>query len=179
MSRIKSENCNLATIEGDSRKRLMLLQTLRTPDFGDLAGAFPGWNLRFRQLGCGPLRGHLQFLQLGGIQVFRLSVNRMVHIEGWPPPGSFGLFPVLAANESAVWGGRHLKAGQVRVFDPSQDADHVTAPVNYQLVGLALHGDLYRKEGSVLGGIDLGERLVGKEVVTTSPTRPMAETRFI
>jgi hypothetical protein len=44
----------------------------------------------------------------------------MIHIEGWPTPGFFGCFPVLAANENAVWSGRHLKAGQVRVFDPGQ-----------------------------------------------------------
>ena len=31
----------------------MLLQTLRTRDFDELAGAFPQWDLRFRQLGRG------------------------------------------------------------------------------------------------------------------------------
>src|SRR5262249_10139371 len=107
------------------------------------------------------------FLQLGGIQVFRATVNRMIHIEGWPPPGSFGCIPVLAANENAVWGGRRLKAGQVRVFDPGQEADHVTAADHYHLVALMVDGDLFRQE--VLGGLDLEERLVGKEVVTTSP----------
>jgi AraC family ethanolamine operon transcriptional activator len=169
MGTIKSENCNVATIERDNRRRLMLLQTLRTRDFDELAAAFPQWNLRFGQFGRGPFRGHLQFLQLGGIQVFRVAVNRMIHIEGWPPPGTFGCFPVLAANENAVWGGRRLKAGQVRVFDPDQEADHMTAADHYQLVALAVDGDLFRQEVPVLGGFDQEERLVGKEVVTTSP----------
>jgi AraC family ethanolamine operon transcriptional activator len=169
MSIIKSENCNFATIESDTRRRRMLLQTLRTRDFDELAGALPQWNLRFRQFGCGPFRGQLQLLQLGGIQVFRVAVNRMMHIEGWPPPGSFGCFPVLAANANAVWGGRRLKAGQVRVFDPRQEADHVTAADHYQLVALAVDGDLFRQQVTVLGGLDPDERLVGKEVVTTSP----------
>jgi hypothetical protein len=44
----------------------MLLQTLRTGDFDELAGAFPGWDLRFRQLGRGPFRGRLPFLQREG-----------------------------------------------------------------------------------------------------------------
>jgi hypothetical protein len=147
----------------------MLLQTLRTRDFDELAGAVPRWNLRFRQLGRGPFRGVLQLLQLGGIQIFRVAVTRMMHIEGWPPPVSFGCFPVLAANENAVWGGRHLRAGQVRVFDPGQEADHVTAADHYQLVALALDGELFRQEVSVLGGFDPNERRVVKEVVTTSP----------
>jgi AraC family transcriptional regulator, ethanolamine operon transcriptional activator len=145
----------------------MLLQTLRTRDFDELAGAFPRWDLRFRQFGRGPFRGHVQFLQLGVIQVYRTAVNGMIHIEGWPPPGSFGCCPVLAANENAVWGGRRLKAGQVRVFDPGQGTDHMTAADHYQLVALMVDGDLFRQE--VLGGLDLEERLVGKEVVTTSP----------
>ena len=122
----------------------MRLQTLPTRDFDELAGAFPRWDLRFRQLSRGPFRGRLQFLQLEGVQVFRLSVNRLIHIEGCPPPGSFGCFPVLAANENALWNGRRLKAGQVRVFDPGQEADHVTAADYYQLVALAVDGELFR-----------------------------------
>ena len=77
-------------MERVNRRRLILLQTLRTRDFDELAGAFPPWDLRFRQFGRGPFQGHLQFLQLGVIQVFRAAVNRMIHIEGWPLPGSFG-----------------------------------------------------------------------------------------
>jgi AraC family ethanolamine operon transcriptional activator len=169
MRTIKSENRNLATIESDNRRRLMLLQTLRTRDFDELAGAFPRWNLRFRQFGRGPYRGHAQFLQLGRIQVFRVAVNRMIHIEGWSPPGSFGCIPVLAANENAVWGGRRLKAGQIRVFDPGQAADHMTAAAHYQLVSLVVDGELFRQEMPLLGGFDQEECLVAKEVVTTSP----------
>jgi hypothetical protein len=83
---IKSENCNGATIERDNRRWLMLLQTLRTRDCDELAVAFPGWDLRFRQLGRGPFWGRLRLLQLQGVQVFRLSVNRLMHVEGCPPP---------------------------------------------------------------------------------------------
>jgi AraC family ethanolamine operon transcriptional activator len=94
----------------------------------------------------------------------------MMHIEGWPPPGSFGCFPVLAANENAVWSGRHLKAGQVRLYKPGQVTDHLTAADHYQLVALALDADLVRQEVPVLGGFDPDKHLAGKEVVTTSPT---------
>jgi AraC family ethanolamine operon transcriptional activator len=147
----------------------MHLQTLNTRDFDELAEAFPGWDLRFRQLGRGPFRGRLQFLQLEGVQVFRLSVNRLMHIEGCPPPGSFGCFPVLHPNQKAVWSGRRLKVGQVRVGGLNQTADHLTAPDHYQVVGLVVVGDLFRDEVSVLGGFDAEERLRGKEAITTGP----------
>jgi AraC family ethanolamine operon transcriptional activator len=157
------------TIVRRNRIRRVILQTLSTPDFDELAQAFPCWDLRFRQLGRGPFRGRLQLLQLQGVQVFRLSVNRRLHIEGCPPPDSFGCFPVLSANTKAVWSGRRLKMGQVRVFDLNQTTDHVTAPDDYQLVALVVQGDLFRKEVSVLGGFDAAERLRGKEAITTSP----------
>jgi hypothetical protein len=83
----KSENCKLVTRARGNRRRPVLLQTLSTRDFDELVQAFPRWGLRFRQLGRGPFRGHLQSLRLGGTQVFRAAVNRRMHIEGWPPPG--------------------------------------------------------------------------------------------
>jgi AraC family ethanolamine operon transcriptional activator len=55
------------------------------------------------------------------------------------------------------------------VFDPGQEADHVTAADHYQLVALAMDGDLFRQDAQVLSGCDLEERLVGREAVTTSP----------
>ena len=51
----------------------MLLQTLTTRDFAELAGAFPRWDLRVRQLGGGPFRGELQFLGGGVRQVGRFG----------------------------------------------------------------------------------------------------------
>jgi AraC family ethanolamine operon transcriptional activator len=45
----------------------------------------------------------------------------------------------------------------------------VSAPANYRVVGLVIDGDLYRKEVRVLGGSDLEERRVGREVITTNP----------
>ena len=68
----------------------MLLQTLTTRDFDELAAALPRWDLRFRQFGRGPFGGQLQLLQHEGTLIFQLAVNRMIHIEGGPPPGSFG-----------------------------------------------------------------------------------------
>ena len=77
----------------------MRLQTLTTCDFDELAGTFPRWELRSRQLSRGPFVGQLQFFELGGIQVLRAAVNRMIHVEGWRPPGWFGCAPVLTPNE--------------------------------------------------------------------------------
>ena len=71
----------------------MLLQALSTPDFDELSQAFRRWDLRIRQLGRGPFRGQLQFLQLGGAQVFRAAVNRRAHVEGWPPPAALAAPP--------------------------------------------------------------------------------------
>ena len=68
-------------------------------------------------------------------------------------------------KKKAVWSSRRLKVGQVRVFDGNQTTNHATAPDHYQLVGLVVEGDLFRKEVSVLGGLDAKERLRGKEAI--------------
>src|SRR5262249_19147828 len=96
---------NPATIDRGNRRRIVLLQTLETRDFDELALALPLRNLRFRQLGRGAFRGELQFLKLEGVEVFRVAFNRMVHTQGWPSPDSFACAPVLAANENSVWRG--------------------------------------------------------------------------
>jgi AraC family ethanolamine operon transcriptional activator len=147
----------------------MVVHTLGTQDFDELADALPRWHLRCRQLGRGPFRGQLQVLQLGAVQVFRIAANRRLHFDGRPPPDSFGCFPVLVANENAVWGGRRLKTGQVRVGGPGLDADHVTAAGAYQLVGMLLDGALVREALPVLGACDLEKFLAGTDAVTTSP----------
>ena len=54
MGTIKSENCNPPTIERVNRRRRVRLQTLTTCDFDELAGTFPRWELRSRQLSRGP-----------------------------------------------------------------------------------------------------------------------------
>jgi hypothetical protein len=49
MANIKSENCNSVTIARVDRRRLVLLQTLETRDFDEMAQALPQWDLRFLQ----------------------------------------------------------------------------------------------------------------------------------
>ncbi len=146
----------------------MLLQTLRTRDFDELAEAFRRWDLRFRQLGGGSFRGELKFLQLGAIQILRASCNRRIHAQGSPPPGSFGFTPVLPRNEGALWRGRRCKTGQFVTIDPGQESDHITA-ADYEIVGLTVDGDFFRECAAVLGGFDPDERLAGRLPVTSSP----------
>jgi len=75
----------------------------------------------------------------------------------------------VAANENAVWRGRRLKVGQVKVLVPGQQMDHLTAAHHYQQVALALDGALVREAAGVLGGFDLEECRAVTEAVTTSP----------
>jgi hypothetical protein len=87
-----------------------------------------------------------------------------------------GFSPKIVRPKS--WG-RSLNAGQVRVFDPGQAADHVTAADHYQMVVLAVDGDLFRQEVLVLGGFDQEERLARKEMVTTVTTSPTYAPRRV
>jgi AraC family ethanolamine operon transcriptional activator len=155
------------------------LQTLSTRDFDELAGAFPRWDLRIRQLGGGPFRGELQFLQLGAVQVLQVSCNQRIHAQDSPPPGSFGFAPVLPRNEGAFWRGRRCRPGQFVTIDPSQQSDHVTTEAGYEFVALTVDGDFFRECAAVLGGFDPEERLVGRLAVTSGPARCRALTAHL
>jgi AraC family transcriptional regulator, ethanolamine operon transcriptional activator len=146
----------------------VLLQTLSTRDFDELAKGFRRWNLCFRQLGTGSFWGELKLLQLGGIQIFRVSCNRRMHVEGSPPPDSFGFIPVLPSNEGAIWRGRRCKTGQVVVGDPSLEPDHISAAES-KGVGVIVDGNFFRECAAVLGGFDAEERLTGRVAVTSTP----------
>ena len=146
----------------------MHLETLRTRDLDELAEGFHRWNLRFRQLGAGSFRGELKFLELGGIQIVRVSCNRRLHTQGSPPPGRFAFAPVLPKNEGALWRGRRCKTGQVVVIDPGQECEHITT-TDYEFLGLSLDGDFFRECAAVLGEFDLEERLARRVAVTSNP----------
>jgi AraC family transcriptional regulator, ethanolamine operon transcriptional activator len=145
----------------------VLVQTLSTRDFDELAEGLRAWNPRIRQLSGGLFRGDLKFLQLGEIQIFRVSCNRRLHALG-PLPGSFGFTPVLPSNEGAIWRGRRCKTGQVVAIAPGQEADRITA-AEHEAVTLTVDGDFFRECAAVLGGFDLEERLAGRIAVTSSP----------
>jgi AraC family ethanolamine operon transcriptional activator len=148
----------------------MLLQTLSTCDFDELAAAFPQWDLRFRQLDGGSFRGEIKFLQLDGIQVGWASCNRRIHAQGSPPPDMFAFAPVLPRNEGALWRGRRCETGQVVTIDPGQEIDHITTEAGYEFVALTVDGGFFRDCAAVLGGFDPKERLAGRVAVTPRPT---------
>jgi len=144
------------------------IRSLRTSDFDEWAAALQGWRLRPQQLGRGPFRGEAQFLHFGGVQIFRLAVNRTLLAQGSFPPNTFGYAPVVTVNEGAIWHRKHLKSGQVRVVAPGQDADHVTS-ADYQMVALMVEGNRFREWGALCCGFDPAERLAGRDAVTTDP----------
>jgi AraC family transcriptional regulator, ethanolamine operon transcriptional activator len=156
----------------------MLLHTLSTRDFDELAEGLRRWELRFRQLVGGSFQGELKFLQLGAIQVLRVSCNRRIHAQGSPPPGSFGFAPVLPRNEGALWRGHRCKTGQVVTIEPGQEADHITA-ADYEIVALTVDGDFFRECAAVLDGFDPDERLVGRVAVTPRPASCRALTAHL
>jgi len=78
----------------------VLLQTLRTRDFDELAEGFRRWDLRFRQLGGGPFRGELKFLQLGAVQLLGSPAAGGFMSRARPRPAASGSPPSCRATRA-------------------------------------------------------------------------------
>ena len=141
---------------------------LKTTDFDVIAAALGRWDLELQQLGRGPFLGELHRVQVGGISVLRLDVNRVIQARGANGPGGYVFSPVLPANASATWRGRRLKPGQINVNTPSSVVDHLTS-ADYSLLSLDVDVEALQTSAEVLCGLDLGERLAARKALSPGP----------
>lgn len=135
-----------------------LVLSLKTRDFDEMAAILPRWNSRYQQLSRGTFAGELRFVQVGGIQIYRVAVNQVIQARGVQPPDSYVFIPVTPSQGPTTWRGRELRPGRVVVLGPGQDHDHRTAHT-YESISMTVAGPLLRRSIALLQGIDLEDRL--------------------
>jgi AraC family transcriptional regulator, ethanolamine operon transcriptional activator len=138
---------------------------LRSTDFDEIALAFQRWNHRFQQLSRGPFRGSFALAQAEGVQLLRVSVNRVIHAQGAPPRDSFLFAPVGEDNRGAVFRKRHLPVGALVAIAPGGEMDHLSS-ADYSTLALTVDGQALRASAAVLGGVEPDKVLGGKVAVT-------------
>jgi AraC family ethanolamine operon transcriptional activator len=146
----------------------LVVHSLQTHDFDQLALAFHRWNLQFRQLSSGPFDGELHFAQAGGIQVVQVTVNQVVQARGGQVPGSYGFVPITTTNAEALWRGTKQQPGQIVVHGPGQEIDHRTSRA-YSTTLVSVDAELLRSVFATLQGFELEETLAKRLAIATAP----------
>ena len=143
--------------------------SLRTADFDEIAGGFPGWDQRLTQIGGGPFRGRVVLAQVGRCQFFEAEGNRAILARGGSPPNSYAFSPIQPRNAGALWRGRMLRTGMINIRGPGESMDHRTAE-NYRTTGLVADAELVHHIAASLHGVDIDCILRGP-VATIDPQR--------
>jgi hypothetical protein len=141
---------------------------LPSNNFDEVALAFQRWNHRFQQLSRGPFRGSFALAQAEGVQLLRVSVNRVIHAQGAPPRDGFLFTPVGEDNRAAVFRRRHLPVGALVAIAPGGEIDHLSS-ADYSSIAPTVDGQALRVSAAVLGGVEPDKVLGGRVAVTPGP----------
>jgi AraC family transcriptional regulator, ethanolamine operon transcriptional activator len=151
--------------------------SLRTTDFDQIAGGFPGWKQRNIQIGGGSFQGRVVLAQFGRFQLFEAEGNRAILSRGDSPPNSYAFSPVQERNAGSLWRGRTLRPGMINIRRPGEPMDHRTSE-NYRTTGLIVDADFVHRVAGSLHGVD-GESVLQEPVVTMEARRCISLDRSL
>lgn len=114
--------------------------SLTSQDVDEIPAVLPGWELEWRQLSRGIFRSQLKFVQFESMELFYLSWNQAVRIQGSSPPGmvSFGI--EISSQGRALWQG--LEYGDQDVLISSNREIDLKVPAGYEMFAVAVKQDL-------------------------------------
>jgi AraC family ethanolamine operon transcriptional activator len=147
-------------------------------DFDQLAQAFVHWDIRFQQFGPGPFRGALSIVQVDGVQLLRVTMNRTILASGVPPRGVIPLSPVTPANRSAIFRGERLRPGQLNFVAPGDEINHLTSAA-YDNIIVAVDANLLAKTADCLHGLDVAYGFNGSVAVQPDPRACLATNNYL
>ena len=78
-----------------------------------------GWELEFRQLGCGDFECEFFNVEQNGISITAERFTTSNEVRAQPPPGVLGLIIPLSMEEAVRVGNKPLEAGHIYTIEPS------------------------------------------------------------
>jgi AraC family ethanolamine operon transcriptional activator len=142
--------------------------TLLSDDFDEVASTFARWDHRFEQLDAGRFSGRVAFVDLGGVQLFDLELNRRIAVRGSIPRESVLVSPILESNVGAIWRGRAHRLGTLNIQDRPDIMDHRTSP-GYRNASLVVDVHRLHRAAKRLGFEDALPLLLGRQGLRIDP----------
>ncbi|MCY1265588.1 Helix-turn-helix domain protein [compost metagenome] len=114
-------SCTTA-IHGRSEKTPPIAyQTIETRDVFQQAECLRKWEQNYIQIGGGTFSGLLKELSLGGIQLFRESMDKAVDEQGKPWPNSFAIGVPVEVVGDGYWCGDRLSRNSIFSLRPNSE----------------------------------------------------------
>jgi AraC family ethanolamine operon transcriptional activator len=114
--------------------------SLTSQDVDEIPAALAAWDVEWRQLSKGNFCGQFKSAQFNSIELFYLSWNQSMQIQGSSPPGTVSFGIQISSQGRAVW--RGLKYDNQDVLINSNQEVDLKVPAGYEMFFVTVKQDL-------------------------------------
>jgi len=129
-------------------------------DFDEVSACLSRWNQTYRQLSAGAFFGNVDYVQVNGIEIFKLHWEQVIQYQGLTPPGTiaFGL-PKNLAGESRYLN-RVVNNNELLIQHCSCEGDLIGSQ-NFIIQVLTINDKRFFDKVNQLTGLDKRQQLLG------------------
>lgn len=117
--------------------------SLISQDVDEIPAAFPAWNVEWRQLSRGAFQGRLKFVRFDSIELFYLSWNQAIQIQGSSPLGTVSFGMEISSQGRSIWQGLEYDNQDV-LINSNREID-IKIPTGYEMFVVTVSQDLLLK----------------------------------
>lgn len=114
--------------------------SLTSHDVDEIPAVLPGWDVEWRQLSRGSFHSDLKLAQFESIELFYLSWNQAVQIQGTSPPETVSFGIEISSQGRSLWQGLEYSAPDVLICS-DRDID-LKIPAGYEMFVVTVQRDL-------------------------------------
>jgi AraC family ethanolamine operon transcriptional activator len=114
--------------------------SLVSQDIDEIPEALPAWDVEWRQLSRGGFCGQIKAAQLDGIELFYLSWNQAVQIQGSAPAGTVSFGIEISSQGRSIWRGLECDTQDI-LINSNREID-IKIPADYKMFVVTAKRDL-------------------------------------
>lgn len=114
--------------------------SLTSQDVDEISAALSNWEVEWRQLSRGNFRGQIKFAQFENIELFYLSWNQAVQIQGSSAPETVSFGIEISSQGRSLW--RGLEYSNQDVLISSDQEIDLKGPAGYEMFAVTVKRDL-------------------------------------
>lgn len=114
--------------------------SLISRDIDEIPATFPAWDVEWQQFSKGLFQGQLKFARFDQIELFCLSWNQAVRIQGTAPPKTVSLGIEIGSQGRSIWQGLEYDSQDI-LINSNREID-IKVPAGYEMFVVTVDRDL-------------------------------------